>query len=274
MKRKTAILHRLSLILFLIVSLFPIFWMLSTSFKHQSEVYSKVPSWIPQVITTNAYKYLFTETDFLNSTLNSFIVAIVVASLTIVLAYPVAYALGRINFRGRQILSRIILFCYLLPAAIMYLPLYNLVSDLGLTNTIWGLILIYPTFTLPYATWILIPAVRSVPIGIEEAATVDGCSRVKCMYQIVLPLIKPSVVTTFIFCFAQCWGEYLYALVNITDSRQKTFPLIISGLIFGDIYPWHQIMAGAIVACLPILLIYLISSRFVVSGATSGAVKA
>ncbi len=274
MTKKATIPHRLLLLGFLIVSLFPIYWMLNTSFKTQSEVYSKVPTWIPQQATTEAYQYLFSETAFLKSTLNSFLIAFIVATLTIILAYPVAYVLGRIDFKGRKALSRIVLFCYLLPAAIMYLPLYSLVSSLSLTNSIWGLILIYPTFTLPYATWILIPAVKSVPVSIEEAATVDGCSRWKTMYSIVLPLIKPSVVTTFIFCFAQCWGEYLYALVNITDTQQKTFPLIISGLIFGDIYPWHQIMAGAIVACLPILVIYLISSKFVVSGATSGAVKA
>ena len=148
-----------------------------------------------------------------------------------------------------------------------------LVSKLHLTNTIWGLIVIYPTFTLPYVAWILIPHVASVPQELEEAARVDGCSRFGIMYQIVLPLVLPGLISTTIFAFAMCWGEYMYALVNLTSSRVQTFPLVISGLIYGDMPPWNQLMAGGVLAGIPVILIYMIASSRLVGGATDGGVK-
>lgn len=148
-----------------------------------------------------------------------------------------------------------------------------LVSKVGLSNTITGLMLIYPTFTLPYAAWMLIPYIRSIPYDIEEAAIVDGCNRIGSMYKIVFPLAIPGIVSTFIFTFALCWGEYLYSLVNINSTEMKTFPVIISNLIYGDIYPWGQIMAGGILAGIPILVVYMLASNFLVGGTTAGGVK-
>ena len=133
--------------------------------------------------------------------------------------------------------------------------------------------LIYPTFTLPYVSWILIPHIASIPYDIEEAAIMDGCSRFMVMYRIIFPLALPGIVSTAIFAFAMCWGEYLYALVNVTQESMKTFPLIIAGLIFGDLYPWGQIMAGAIIGCLPILVIYTLSSGFLSGDQSAGGVK-
>lgn len=272
-KKVVKVLHRLTVILFLIIALFPIYWMINTSFKTQGEVYSKIPTFLPKNPTLSNYNYLIFKTPFMNALKNSLLVALVVTLLSILVAYPTAYSVTRLRFKGRTTFAKVILFCYLLPSSVLYIPLYILVSRAGLSDNIMGLMLIYPTFTLPYVAWILIPHISSVPYDIEEAAIVDGCSKYKIMYRIVFPLTIPGVISTGIFAFAMCWGEYLYALVNITDTSMKTFPLIIAGLIYGDLYPWGQIMAGSIIGCIPILIIYLAASRFLTGGATAGGVK-
>ena len=272
-KIKTGLIAKAYIALCLVSALFPIYWMLNTSFKTDAEIYGKVPTLIPHVSTLSAYAYLFTKTTFLPSMKNSLVIAVSVSVFSVLLAYPVAYTLARLKFKGRKFFSKSVLFMYLLPTTVLYIPLYMLVSKLHLTNTIWGLIVIYPTFTLPYVAWILIPHVASVPQELEEAARVDGCSRFGIMYQIVLPLVLPGLISTTIFAFAMCWGEYMYALVNLTSSRVQTFPLVISGLIYGDMPPWNQLMAGGVLAGIPVILIYMIASSRLVGGATDGGVK-
>ena len=179
---------------------------------------------IPHHPTGGAYAYLINNTNFLASMKNSLIIAISVSVFSILIAYPVAYTLSRVKFKGRRVFSKSVLFMYLLPTTVLYIPLYMLVSKMHLTNTIWGLIVIYPTFTLPYVAWILIPHIAAVPKELEEAAKVDGCSRIGTMYKIVFPLALPGIISTTIFTFAMCWGEYMYALVNLTSSQVQTFP--------------------------------------------------
>mgnify|MGYP004489818483 FL=1 len=272
-KRTSKILSRVFIVLCLIVALFPIYWMLCTSLKSDGEIYQKIPTMIPKRFTAEAYSYLLTKTNFLNAIKNSLLVATVVSLLSIAVAYPTAYTLARTKFRGRRVLSKAVLFTYMLPTSVLYIPLYILVARLGLTNTLWGLVLIYPTFTLPYVAWILIPHVQSIPVALEEAAMVDGCSHFMIMYRIIFPLALPGIISTTIFAFAMCWGEYLYALVNLTSATVQTFPLVISSLIYGDMPPWNQLMAGAIMACIPIIIIYMLASSSLVGGATAGGVK-
>lgn len=272
-KRVGKILSRIFIVICLVCALFPIYWMLVTSLKSEGEIYSKIPTLIPKHITFDAYTHLLTKTNFLNAMKNSLIVAAVVSVFSIVIAYPTAYTLARTKFRGKQFLSKSVLFTYMLPTSVLYIPLYILVSRLGLTNSLWGLILIYPTFTLPYVAWILIPHIAAIPMGLEEAAKMDGCSQFRIMYQIVFPLALPGIISTTIFAFAMCWGEYLYALVNLTSTSVQTIPLVISGLIFGDMPPWNQLMAAAIMACGPIVIIYMLASSSLVGGATAGGVK-
>ena len=272
-KRTSKILSRVFIVLCLIVALFPIYWMLCTSLKSDGEIYQKIPTMIPKRFTVEAYSYLLTKTNFLNAIKNSLLVATVVSLLSIAVAYPTAYTLARTKFRGRRVLSKAVLFTYMLPTSVLYIPLYILVARLGLTNTLWGLVLIHPTFTLPYVAWILIPHVQSIPVALEEAAMMDGCSHFMIMYRIIFPLALPGIISTTIFAFAMCWGEYLYALVNLTSATVQTFPLVISSLIYGDMPPWNQLMAGAIMACIPIIIIYMLASSSLVGGATAGGVK-
>ena len=272
-KRTSKILSRVFIVLCLIVALFPIYWMLCTSLKSDGEIYQKIPTMIPKRFTVEAYSYLLTKTNFLSAIKNSLLVATVVSLLSIAVAYPTAYTLARTKFWGRRVLSKAVLFTYMLPTSVLYIPLYILVARLGLTNTLWGLVLIYPTFTLPYVAWILIPHVQSIPVALEEAAMMDGCSHFMIMYRIIFPLALPGIISTTIFAFAMCWGEYLYALVNLTSATVQTFPLVISSLIYGDMPPWNQLMAGAIMACIPIIIIYMLASSSLVGGATAGGVK-
>ena len=272
-KKSVKILSRVFIILCVIVSMAPLYWMVNTSLKPQAEIYSATPSLFPQNLTTESYTYLLTETNFLSGVKNSLIIAIVVSLFSIVIAYPAAYAIARLKFKGKKLFSKSILMTYLLPTSVLYIPLYILVSQVGLTDNILGLLLIYPTFTLPYVAWVLIPHIQSIPYDLDEAAIVDGCSRFRVMYQIIFPLALPGIVSTTIFAFAMCWGEYMYALVNITSESMMTFPLVISGLIFGDMYPWGQLMAGAILACVPIVIIHMLASSSLVGGKTAGGVK-
>ncbi len=267
------ILSRVFIILCVVVSMAPLYWMVNTSLKPQAEIYSAVPTLFPKDLTTESYSYLMTETNFLSGVKNSLIIAIVVSIFSIVIAYPAAYAIARLKFKGKKLFSKSILMTYLLPTSVLYIPLYILVSQVGLTDNILGLLLIYPTFTLPYVAWVLIPHIQSIPYDLDEAAIVDGCTRFRVMYQIIFPLALPGIVSTTIFAFAMCWGEYMYALVNITSETMMTFPLVISGLIFGDMYPWGQLMAGAILACVPIVIIYMLASSSLVGGKTAGGVK-
>jgi multiple sugar transport system permease protein len=257
----------------LATALFPVYWMFNTSFKRQSEVYLRVPTFFPKSPTLEAYRYLFERTPFLGALRNSLIVALTSAVFSVFVAYPASYGVARIRFKGRSLVAKGILATYLIPASVLYIPLFIFISRIHVPDSLLRLIIIYPTFTLPYVAWMLIPHVRSVPVVLEEAAIIDGCGRLGVMYRIIFPLVMPGIVSTFIFAFSMCWGEYLYALVNISSTAMKTFPLIISGLIYGDIYPWGQIMAGAIIACIPIMFIYLFASSFLVGGVTAGGVK-
>ena len=272
-RRNIKIASILFIIICLLAALFPVYWMFNTSLKTQSEVYRRIPTFFPQNISLEGYKYLFQRTPYFNSLKNSLILSLSSALFSIFIAFPASYAVARICFKGRAFISRAILFTYLIPTSVLYIPLFMFISKLKIPDSILRLALIYPTFTIPYVTWMLIPHISCVPKVIEEAAIVDGCERLTVMYKIIFPLVMPGIISTFVFAFSMCWGEYLYALVNISNTKSKTFPLIISGLIYGDIYPWGQIMAGAIIACFPIIIIYLFAAKFLVSGVTAGSVK-
>jgi multiple sugar transport system permease protein len=161
----------------------------------------------------------------------------------------------------------------MMPRTIMFIPFYLLVSRIGLTNSLFGLMLVYPTFTIPYATWMLTSYFKTIPIEIEEASLIDGCSRVETMSRIFFPLASPGIISTMIFSFTLCWSEYLYALVFVTDSWNKTITVGLADLIFEDIMEWGQLMGGAVIAAVPVVLLYMLASSGVMTGLTAGGVK-
>lgn len=253
--------------------LFPVYWMLITSLKSNKEIYSLVPTFWPKNIVFDGYIKLFGKLDFAQNILNSLFVSLVVSFVSVFVSMLAAYAIARVKFNGRTTISRGILYAYLMPQSLLFIPLYLLVSRLGLNNSLWGLILIYPTITIPYATWMLISYFKSIPVSLEEAAIMDGCSRWGAMFRICFPLSMPGIVSTLVFAFTLSWNEYLYALVIINDSAIKTIPLALSDMVVADIYAWGPLMGGSIVSSIPIIVLYLLCNRHLISGMTAGGVK-
>ncbi|GHT66924.1 ABC transporter permease [Spirochaetia bacterium] len=273
MRKKYQYLVILPAVIFVIVALFPVYWTLNTSIKTQAEVYLMRPALWPHSPTLNSYRSLIFERHFLNNLRNSFFVSVIVALLSVAVSSLAAYAFARLRFFGRRALGNSILYAYLMPRSVMFIPLYVLITNMGLQNTLVGLGWIYPTFTIPYATWMLISYFRTIPIALEEAAKIDGCGRMRSLFQIVLPLASPGIAATIIFSFTLCWSEYQYALVTITSSVFKTLTLALSEMVVADVYAWGPLMAGSIIATLPVMLMYIVGSKQLVSGLTLGGVK-
>lgn len=257
----------------IIFCLFPIYWMLITSLKTSTEIYKIIPTFWPKKLTFEGYYELFVEKGFLKYVWNSLLVSLIVSFGSIAVSMPAAYAIARIKFKGRKNISKGILISYLMPRTVLFIPLYLLVTKIGLSNSLWGLILVYPTITIPYATWMMISYFQSIPYDIEEAAIIDGCSRTQAMLKVCFPLAKPGIVSTLIFSYTLCWSEYLYALVIINKADYKTIPLALADMVVGDVYAWGPLMGGSLIASIPVIIIYLISNRNLVGGLTAGGVK-
>lgn len=257
----------------LVCAQFPIYWMVNTSFKTQKEIYSPVPTFFPREFVWSSYHELIYERNFLIHVKNSFVVSLVVSVLSILVSALAAYAISRMPFRWSRWVTNGILYAYLLPRSVMFIPLYVLVSQLGLNNSLAGLMLIYPTFTIPYATWMLISYFRTIPAEVEEAALIDGCNRWNAMFRIVFPLSSPGIAATGLFAFTMCWCEYLYALVIISGNTSKTLTLSLADMVVADVYAWGPLMGGSVIASIPIILLYMFASKYMVSGLTLGGVK-
>ncbi len=256
----------------LVIALLPIYWIFVTSIKPSNLIYARVPSFWPPNPTAIGYTNLFQKTEFVSWVINSAVVALLVSAASIFLSVLAAYALARFRFPGRDFLGLMILVAYLLPPALLFIPLFILTTRLGVAQSIWGLIFVYPTITVPYATWVLTSYFRSLSVDFEEAAMMDGCSRLGALRHMTLPLAGPGVVSTFIFSFTLCWSEYLYALV-ILSGQVQTIPIGLAGLIVADVPKWNEIMAGAIITSVPVVILYTAASRHIVSGLTLGGVK-
>ncbi len=193
----------------IVFCLFPIYWMLITSLKTSTEIYKIVPTFWLKKLTFEGYYELFAEKGFMKNVLNSLFVSLIVSFGSIAISMPAAYAIARIKFRGRKQVSKGILISYLMPRTVLFIPLYLLVTKIGLSNNLWGSVLVYLTFTILYATWMMISYFKSIPYDLEEVAIIHGCSRVQAMWKICFPLARPGIVSTLIFSYTLCWSEYL-----------------------------------------------------------------
>lgn len=256
----------------MLLILFPIYWMAITSLKLPREIF-RVPSLWPQVFTWNNYRSLLADGNFLTSIRNSLIVASAVTAIALVIASLAAYSIVRYRYRFRGFIGRLILFAYLTPTSLLFIPLSIVVAQLGLGNSLYGLILVYLTFSLPVATWLLQGYFRAIPRELEEQGMIDGLSRIGALYRIVLPLSGPGLAAVAIFVFTGAWNELLLALVLITSHAQRTAPTALSYMITSDVLPWGPLMAGAVVSSLPLMILYLFAQRYIVPGATAGSVK-
>jgi multiple sugar transport system permease protein len=264
------------LVPFLIFALFPFYHMALTSLKQNRELYDRqaVPLLIRQGPTLEHYQKLLQETEFLTWTKNSLLVTLLATSLSLLIGTVAAYALARLKFFGVGSFGTGIFVTYLVPTSLLFLPLAQVVNWIGLADSKWALVLTYPTFLVPFCTWLLMGYFRTVPKEIEECAMVDGATRIQALWRIVLPIAVPGLVCATLFAFTLSWNEFIYALTFTSSSDQITASVgVTSELIRGDIYFWGELMAGAILGSVPIVVLYVFFLDYYVSGLTAGAVK-
>jgi len=259
--------------LLLLFVLFPFYWMTVTSFKTEDQMRSLVSMFWPSPFVVENYTQLLTKTDFAVWYRNSAFVAVSSTLVATAIGTIGAYALARLRFLGRAFLSSATLITYLVPPSILFIPLYAQIRTMGLADSLAGLIAAYPSFTVPFVTWLLMGYFGSIPEELEEAAMIDGATRFGAFRRIILPLAAPGVLAASLFAFTQAWNEFLYALVFISDVKQRTLPVGLSTFITGDVYGWGYLMAGAVLTTLPVILVYTYLQRYMVEGLTAGSVK-
>jgi len=239
---------------FIVFAAFPVYWMFITAFKQVNDLYNlqNNPFVFNLAPTLDQVRYLIDNTQYLSWVRNTLEVGLLVVLVTLLICVPAAYALSRTKFPGSGALGIGIFLTYLVPPTLLFLPLSQLVVGMGLVNTRWALVVVYPTFTIPFCTWLLMGFFKSVPREITEAARVDGCSRLGAMFRIVLPVSVPGILTIAIFAFTLVMQEYVYALTFVSDSDEKMVTLgVVTDLVRGDVFFWGSLMAGALFIAIP-----------------------
>ena len=260
---------------FVFVLLFPFYWMAITTFKSNEEMYSykNYNPFLVSIPTLDNIEKLLFRTPYPEWLFNTMVVAVASTCLSIFASVLAAYAIQRLRFKGAQSVGLAIFLAYLVPPSILFIPLATMVYSLGLYDTNWALILTYPTFLIPFCTWLLMGYFKSIPYELEECALIDGANRIQIMLKITLPLAVPGLISAAIFAFTLSWNEFIYALAFIASSENKTVPVgVLTELVEGDVYHWGSLMAGALFGSLPVAILYSFFVEYYVSSLT-GAVK-
>ena len=261
--------------LYIIFTLFPFYWMAVTSLKPNSELYNR--KLMPMIVyhpTLKHYVDLLTETNFLLWTWNTFVVAVISTAISLVFGVMLAYPLARMKFAGSALISFGVAATSLVPQPLLFIPLADIITKLGLNDTLTSVILTYPTLLIPFCAWLLMGYFRSVPVELEDAARIDGATRLQTMFKVFLPLCTPGFISAGIFAFTLAQNEFLYALIFLTQTDVRTVPVgAIAELIKGDVFYWGQLMAAALLGSVPVAVIYSFFVEHYVAGLTAGAVK-
>jgi multiple sugar transport system permease protein len=260
---------------YMIFTLFPFYWMAVTSLKPNSELYNrKIMPLIVYHPTFKHYVDLLTETNFLVWTWNTFLVATISTAISLVFGVMLAYPLARMRFAGSALIAFGVAATYLVPQPLLFIPLADIISSLGLNDTLTSVILTYPTLLIPFCAWLLMGYFRSVPHELEDAARIDGATRLQTMFKVFLPLCTPGFISAGIFAFTLAQNEFLYALIFLTQTDVRTVPVgAIAELVKGDVFYWGQLMAAALLGSVPVAIIYSFFVEHYVAGLTAGAVK-
>jgi len=264
----------LPLAIFLFVLLFPFYWMAMTSIKPNAELLSREanPFWVAGP-TLEHFKHLIFDTPYPQWMWNTVIVSVVSTFTSLASSVFAAYGIERLRFRGSKATGLAIFLAYLVPPSILFIPLAAIVFKLGIFDTRWALILTYPTFLIPFCTWLLMGYFRSIPFELEECALIDGATRWQILVKIILPLAVPGLISAGIFAFTLSWNEFIYALGFLSSPEQKTVPVgVTSELIRGDVFFWGPLMAGALLGSIPVAFVYSFFVEHYVAGLT-GSVK-
>ena len=261
---------------YVLITVFPFYWMFITTFKQNSDLYelNNNPLIFNQPPTLSHIEYLFQNTLFLTWMKNSLIIGLAVVAITLLVATPAGYALARLDLPGAQKLGMAIFATYLVPPSLLFIPLNRVVNALGLSNTIWSLIIVLPTISIPFAVWLLMGFFKNVPKEIEEAALVDGASRPQAVFKVVLPISKAGLSAAGMFAFAISLQAFLYPLVFTSSANVKPVTLgVVTDLIRGDLFYWGELMAGALLAGLPVAIVFNFFLNDFIEGITGGALK-
>lgn len=274
--RKRALIYA-GLCFYAFIAGLPVYWMVITTFKPDRDLYNlaNFPLWFNQNgITFDHLTLLFNRTGFKTWLGNTVIVSASVVAITLLVSVPAGYALARLRFRGAESLTIGIFMTYLIPTTLLFLPLVKVISFLGLFDKLQSLILAYPTFTIPFCTWLMAGFFKTIPYEIEEAAMVDGCSRIGAIPRVILPLSLAGMFTVAIFAFTLSMQDFVYALTFVSSSDQKVVNIgVVTELIRGDVFFWGSLMAGALIAGIPVAILYSFFLDYFVKGITGGAVK-
>ena len=260
---------------FMVFTLFPFYWMAVTSIKPNSELYNrKIMPMIVYHPTLKHYVDLLTETNFLIWTWNTFLVATISTAISLVFGTMLAYPLARMKFAGSALISFAVAATYLVPQPLLFIPLADIINQMHLGDTLTSVMLTYPTLLIPFCAWLLMGYFRSVPHELEDAARIDGATRLQTMFKVFLPLCVPGFISAGIFAFTLSQNEFLYALIFLTQTDVRTVPVgAIAELVKGDVFYWGQLMAAALLGSVPVAVIYSFFVEHYVAGLTAGAVK-
>ena len=256
-----------------VVMIFPFYWMLNTSLKPSAEVFASPPTFVSSQWSLDAYRSLFATRSIGRYFVNSLIVALGATALSVVLAALAAYGLTRFFPRGATTFVMFLLFTKMLPETLLIIPYFQLMSDVGLLNTHLALILAYSSFALPFSVWMLIGFFRSIPREIDEAARMDGASVLQAFVRVILPLARPGLVAVALFTFLIAWNSYVWALVLTTDSSMYVLSVGIANMVGEYRVQWNELMAAAVIAAVPVMILYSLLERHLVDAITAGAVK-
>jgi len=262
---------------FAIVLAFPFYWMLLTSLRSDNDLYSieNVPFKFNADSPTLAnYRFLFEQTDYRQWLQNTAVVGVAVVVITLVLALPAGYALARLSGRWGQGVGVGIFLTYLVPPTLLFLPMSRVIADLDLNDRLWSLVLVYPSFTVPFSTWLLMGFFKTIPADLEDAALVDGASRLGALARVVFPLSVPGILTVVIFSFSLVFNEFIYAVTFISDSETRTVSAgVPTELIRGDVFYWGALMAATLIPAIPLALLYSVFLNRFIAGFTGGAFR-
>jgi multiple sugar transport system permease protein len=261
------------LLLMFLWTAIPFYWMIATSLKHDKEIYGYEATLIPERPTMANYATVFRETPYMLYLRNSVVVAVGSTVLSMVIAVLAAYGIARLDFPGRALLARGLVFTYLVPTSLLFIPMFAMMSAFRLTDSLYGLTIAYLGFDVPFCTWLLMGYFRSVPVELEEAARVDGCNRIGALVRIVLPMSLPALVVVTFFSFTHAWNEFLYAHVFTSTTSARTVTTGLVNFMSQDVFFWGPLMASTVMSALPPVLMFLVFQRWVVKGLTLGGVK-
>jgi ABC-type glycerol-3-phosphate transport system permease component len=257
----------------LIFTAFPFFWMVSTSFKPLREIFVSPPNFLPRNFTLANFALLFEQTRFLTYFRNSVYVSTLTVLFTMAIATAGAYSLTRFRFYGREKIASLILFTYMFAPIMIVIPFYVLIKKIGIANTHLALIMAYTAFCLPFSLWLLRAFFQSIPLVLEEAALVDGATRFRAVFHVILPLALPGIIATAIFTFILAWNDYIFVRILITSDNLKTLSVGIADLYNATVIDWGMIMSGGMLITIPVLVFFIFIQRYLIAGWGTGAVK-